>query len=215
MIEAGRLAAEGAPSGTAVVADEQTAGQGRFGRSWHSSPDDGLYVTIILRMRELKPTITMALGVAVADAIEEVSGVKPDLRWPNDVLIEDRKLAGILTQYEHGAVLAGIGINVNHVEFPAEVRNIATSLRIATGCEHDRETLLQAILRRVLAADPETAIRDFAVRSSYVYGRRVFVDLGRKKEYGTTAGLDAAGFLILRKDDGSEVTIFAGGVRPA
>jgi BirA family transcriptional regulator, biotin operon repressor / biotin---[acetyl-CoA-carboxylase] ligase len=215
MIEASRLASEGAPQGTAVVADEQTAGQGRLGRTWHSAPGDGLYVTVVLRMPELKPAITMALGVAVADAIEEVSGVKPDLRWPNDILIGDRKLAGILTQYEHGAVLAGIGVNVNHVEFPVEVRDIATSLRVVTGREHDREDLLQAILRRVQTANSEVAIRDFAARSSYVYGRRVSVDLGHKRVYGTTAGLNDAGFLILRKDDGSEMTIFAGGVRPA
>ena len=215
MIEASRLAAEGAPSGTAVVADEQTAGQGRLGRVWHSTAGDGLYVTVVLRMPELKPAITMALGVAVADAIEDVSGVKPDLRWPNDILIGDRKLAGILTQYEHGAVLAGIGVNVNHLEFPEGVRDIATSLRAVTGREHDREELLQAILRHVRMANPETAIRDFAVRSSYVYGRCVSVDLGNKRVYGTTAGLNDAGFLILRKDDGSEITIFAGGVRPA
>ncbi len=215
MIEAARLASQGAPSGTAVVADEQTAGQGRLGRTWHSAPGDGLYVTVVLRVPELKPAITMALGVAVADAIEEVSGVKADLRWPNDILIGDRKLAGILTQYEHGAVLAGIGVNVNHLEFSGEMRAIATSLRIATGLEHDRERLLEAILRRVPTANPETAIRDFAARSSYVYSRRVSVDLGHGKVYGTTAGLNDAGFLILRKDDGSEITIFAGGVRPA
>jgi len=215
MIEAARLASEGAPSGAAVVADEQTAGQGRLGRSWHSAPNDGLYVTVILRMPELKPAITMALGIAVADAIAEISGLKPDLRWPNDVMIGDRKLAGLLTVFESGAVLAGIGINVNHREFPADIAPIATSLRIETGREYDRETLLQAILRAVTAANPDTALRDFAARSSYVSGRRVSVDMGPETVYGTTAGLDAEGFLKLRKDDGEEITILAGGVRPA
>ena len=141
MIEAARLAGEGAPSGTAVVADEQTAGQGRQGHSWHSAPNDGLYVTVVLRMPELKPAITMALGVAVADAIEEFSGLKPDLRWPNDVMIGDRKLAGLLTVFEQAAVLAGIGVNVNHHEFPADIAPIATSLLLETGREHDREPL--------------------------------------------------------------------------
>jgi BirA family biotin operon repressor/biotin-[acetyl-CoA-carboxylase] ligase len=215
MIEAARLASQGAPSGTAVVADEQTAGQGRQGHSWHSAPNDGLYVTVILRMPELKPKITMALGVAVADAIAEISGLKPDLRWPNDVLIGDRKVAGLLTVFESGAVLAGIGVNVNHREFPADIAAIATSLRTETGREHDRESLLQAILRRVMAADPGAALRDFSARSSYVRGRRVCVDMGSETVYGTTAGLDAEGFLMLRKDDGSEITILAGGVRPA
>jgi BirA family biotin operon repressor/biotin-[acetyl-CoA-carboxylase] ligase len=215
MIEAARLASEGAPTGTAVVADEQTAGQGRLGRSWHSAPNDGLYVTVILRVPELKPAITMALGLAVADAIAEISGLKPDLRWPNDVMIGDRKLAGLLTVFESGAVLAGIGINVNHREFPADIAPIATSLRIETGREYDREILLQAILRAVMAANPDTALRDFAARSSYVSGRRVGVDMGPETVYGTTAGLNAEGFLRLRKDDGEEITILAGGVRPA
>jgi BirA family biotin operon repressor/biotin-[acetyl-CoA-carboxylase] ligase len=214
MIEAARLAAEGAPSGTAVVAGEQTAGQGRQGHSWHSAPNDGLYVTVVLRMPELKPAITMALGVAVADAIEEFSGLKPDLRWPNDVMIEDRKLAGLLTVFESGAVLAGIGVNVNHHEFPADIAPIATSLFLETGREHDRERLLQAILGRVMAANPNTALRDFAKRSSFVSGRRVAVDMGSETVYGTTAGLDAEGFLKLRKDDGEEMTVMAGGVRP-
>jgi BirA family biotin operon repressor/biotin-[acetyl-CoA-carboxylase] ligase len=215
MIEAARLAAEGALSGTAVVADEQTAGQGRQGHSWHSAPNEGLYVTVVLRMPELKPAITMALGVAVADAIEEFSGLKPDLRWPNDVMIGDRKLAGLLTVFEQAAVLAGIGVNVNHHEFPADIAPIATSLFLETGREHDRETLLQEILRRVMAANPDTALRDFATRSSFVSGRRVCVDMGSETVYGTTAGLDTEGFLKLRKDDGEEITILAGGVRPA
>lgn len=214
MTEAARLAAEGAPSGTAVLADEQTAGQGRQGHSWHSAPNDGLYVTVILRMPELKPTITMALGVAVADAIEEISGLKPDLRWPNDIMAGDRKLAGLLTVLENGAVLAGIGVNVNHRDFPADIAPIATSLHIETGREHDRESLLQAILRRVMETDPDTALRDFSARSSYVWGRRVAVDMGRETVYGTTAGLDAEGFLKLKKEGGEEITIVAGGVRP-
>jgi BirA family biotin operon repressor/biotin-[acetyl-CoA-carboxylase] ligase len=166
-------------------------------------------------MPELKPAITMALGVAVADAIEEFSGLKPDLRWPNDVMIGDRKLAGLLTAFENGAVLAGIGVNVNHREFPPDIAPIATSLLLETGREHDREPLLQEIIRRVMAANPDTALRDFAARSSFVSGRRVCVDMGPETVYGTTAGLDAEGFLKLRKDDGSELTILAGGVRPA
>ncbi len=215
MTEAARLASQGAPSGTAVVADEQTAGQGRHGRCWHSAPGDGLYVTVILRMQELKPTITMALGVAIADAIAGVSGLKPDLRWPNDVMIGDRKLAGLLTVYEAGAVLAGIGVNVNHRHFPEDLAPIATSLFLETGREHNREDLLQAVLREVMAADPDAALSAFSARSSSICGRRVCVDMGSETVYGTTAGLDAAGFLKLKKDDGSEVTIFAGGVRPA
>jgi BirA family biotin operon repressor/biotin-[acetyl-CoA-carboxylase] ligase len=214
MTVAATLASAGAPHGTTVVADQQTAGQGRLGRSWHSPAGTGLYFTTILRVPEMKPMVTMALGVAVADAITEAAGVQPDLRWPNDVMIGDRKLAGILAQYEQGAVLAGIGINVNQAEFPPDLEPIATSLHIATGREHDREALLQAILERIVKADPDTAITDFTRRSTYVIGRRVQVDTESGTLLGVTAGLDSNGFLRLREDNGKLTTILAGGVRP-
>ena len=215
MIEAARLAAEGAPAGTVVVAEEQTAGQGRHGRSWHSAPGDGLYFTVILRMPELKPAITLALGVAVADSVREVAAIMPDLRWPNDVMVGDRKLAGILTRYEPGAVLAGIGINVNQPEFPPDLRDIATSIRIESGRDCSTEDLLQAFLRRLDSLSPENAIAEFSRRSSYALGRRARVDLEGETVYGTTAGLNEAGFLLLDKDTGERITILAGGVRPA
>jgi len=215
MLEAARLASEGAPAGTVVVAEEQTAGQGRHGRSWHSAPGEGLYFTAILRVPELKPAITLALGVAVADAISELTSILPDLRWPNDVMIGDRKLAGILTQYEHGAVLAGIGINVNQREFPPEIRDLATSLYIESGRTYSAEDLLQAILRRIEQISPDNAIPEFTRRSSYARGRRARVDLDGEVVYGTTAGLNEAGFLLLDKDTGERITILAGGVRPA
>src|SRR5258708_1430366 len=122
MTEAARLAAEGCASGTVAGADEQTAGQGRLGRTWISERDRGLYFTIILRL-DLKqnalPVVTLAMGLAVAEAITAVSGIVCDLRWPNDVLIGERKTAGILVQLEHGAILAGIGVNINNHELPA------------------------------------------------------------------------------------------------
>jgi len=215
MLEAARLASEGAPAGTVVLAGEQTAGQGRHGRLWHSAPGEGLYLTAILRVPELKPAITLALGVAVADAISELTSILPDLRWPNDVMIGDRKLAGILTQYEHGAVLAGIGINVNQREFPPEIRDLATSLYIESGRTYSTEDLLQVILRRIEHISPDNAIPEFTRRSSYARGRRARVDLDDEVVYGTTAGLNEAGFLLLDKDTGERITILAGGVRPA
>src|ERR1700733_12720083 len=142
MIEANRLAAQGAASGTVVGAEEQSAGRGRHGRSWHSEPGSGLYVSIILR-RQFTPAtlrvVTLALGLAAQEAILKATDLACDLRWPNDVLIPSKesegKCAGILTQLEGStqpsAIIAGIGINVNHSSFPAELSPIATSLRIA------------------------------------------------------------------------------------
>ena len=134
MPEATRLVIEGYPSGTTVGADEQTAGHGRYGRHWHSEPDAGLYVSVILRHKfkpDEIPIVTLALGLAVTEAIHQTSNVMCDLRWPNDILIHDRKCAGILTQLEGEAVIAGIGINVNQTSFPAEIASVATSLRTA------------------------------------------------------------------------------------
>ncbi len=225
MREAVELAEAGCAPGTVVGADEQTAGYGRFGRVWHSEKDAGLYQTVVLRLPVTPsslPAVTFALGLAVAAAVEQTSGVACDLRWPNDVLTGGRKVAGILTQLHGAAVVAGIGINVNQAEFPADVAAIATSVRIASGREQSREQLLIALLEQIdahceiLERDGADAIRrSFAMRSSYVSGRRVAVDQGNSTLTGVTAGLTEAGFLRLLRDDGQEEIIVAGGVRPA
>jgi len=224
MTEASRLAAEGCESGAIVGAEEQTAGQGRYGRAWHSEPGAGLYVSIVLRnvfSAEALPVVTLALGLAASEAILTACDVPCDLRWPNDVLVQSRKCAGILTQLEGTAVIAGIGINVNHAAFPAELSAIATSLRIASGRVHSREKLLVELIRSVTnfcslleheGRDP--ILEMFSRASSFVYGRRVYVDQGDALLEGTTAGLNASGFLMLRGDDGKQNVIIAGGVRP-
>jgi BirA family biotin operon repressor/biotin-[acetyl-CoA-carboxylase] ligase len=221
MFEASRMADAGAPSGTTVVAEEQTAGYGRYGRPWHSEPEAGLYLSVILRFPfapDTLPIVTLALGLAVVEAIGATTGIVCDLRWPNDVLVGNRKCAGILTQLEGAAVIAGIGINVNHAAFPPDLTDVATSLRIASGRPHSREDLLQALLPAVdsccglLAGEGKEPILDmFTNASSYVRGRRVCID---DKLEGITAGLNESGFLLLRDDTGKQHTILAGGVRP-
>ena len=226
MHEAALLAAAGAPSGTVVGADEQTAGQGRFGRHWHSEPGTGLYFSVILRHPLAPadtPLVTLALGLAVREAILEATAIVCDLRWPNDLLIADRKCAGILTQMESGAVVAGIGINVNQPELPPDIATIATSLRLAAGRPHSREQLLICLLPAIdewcglLAREGrEPILRVFAKSSSYVAGRRVTVEISEGETLtGTTAGLTADGFLLIRGDRGKQHTIITGGVRPA
>lgn len=217
-------AAEIRTPGAIVIANQQSAGQGRHGHSWHSEPDSGLYFTIVLSPRlamELLPVVTLALGLAVQESIAQVCNTQADLRWPNDLLIGPRKCAGILTQLDSDRVLAGIGINVNHTSLPPEIKDIATSLRLATGRAHSREELLCAVATGVdrmvnlLETDGSTPVLAlFTEQSSYARGRRVKVDLPGKPLTGTTAGLTSDGYLLLDGDDGRRHTILAGGVRP-
>lgn len=223
-----RVAAErasaGAPAGSVVAAEEQTEGRGRLGRSWQSPRGTGLYFTQILRpalAREQIPVLTLAIGLAAADAIKLFTGVACDIRWPNDLLAGDRKLCGILAQWQAGAVLAGVGVNVNQSEFTEELRPLATSLRMVTGACFDRRLLLKTIAAcidahvRILETSGASAIVAlFTSASSYVEGRRVAVDLPGGLLRGVTAGLTPDGFLKLRREDGTLRTITAGGVRP-
>ncbi len=224
MNEAARLAREGCPSGTIVGADEQTAGIGRHGHSWHSEPGAGLYISFVLRLAldsDALPVVMLALGLATQQAIAEATGLAPDLRWPNDVLLDGKKCAGVLAQFEGDAVIAGIGINVHHASFPPDLAPIATSLHLAGACGVSREPLLAALVRavddscKILTVIGPVAIRSgFTRASSYATGRRVRVEQDDGFLEGVTAGLDPSGFLLLRLDNGTETKILAGGVRP-
>ena len=201
--------------GAVITADEQTAGQGRHGHSWHSEREAGVYCSLVLQPT---PLLTLALGLATGEAITQTTGLACDLRWPNDVMIRDRKVAGILVQLADAKAIAGIGINVNHTSFPEELARQATSLRIEAGREFRREDLLAALLRAIeafLEEDQETILRLFTHASSYAAGRRVTVQQPDGLIEGTTAGLDPAGFLIVRRNDGTDTLIVAGGVRAA
>ncbi len=203
-----RIAAE-LPIGHVVVSGEQTAGQGRHGRSWHSPPDAGLYCSIVL---EPTPLLTLALGLATAHVIPATC----DLRWPNDVMIGGRKVAGILVHLLQGKAVAGIGVNLNQTEFPPELE--ATSIRLATGHEVSRDSLLDALLASVKTytfLSPDEILTLFTHASSYAAGRRVVVHEPGGDVHGTTAGLTSDGFLRLLRDDGTETLILAGGVRAA
>jgi len=225
MTEAAQLAAAGCAAGTAVVAEEQTAGQGRFGRTWHSERGSGLYVSLVLRLplaAEDVPLLTLVLGLATAEAIARTADLACDLRWPNDVLLEGKKCAGILVQAAEGAFIAGIGVNVNHAAFPPELADAATSLRLVSGHDHSREVLLANLLRAVdsftkmlFEGGRGPVLRMFARASSYARGKRVVVEQDGRLLRGTTEGLSPSGFLMLRQEDGTRSIITAGGVCPA
>lgn len=222
MDEAARLAAAG--EADVVVADEQTAGRGRFGRSWHSEPGAGLYTTLILRppLRSGDvPAFTLALALATAEAIARTADLRCDLRWPNDLLLEGKKCAGILVELAGNAFLAGIGVNVNHTRFPDELAHHATSLRLVSGRFHSRERLLielvrtaESFTRMLVEGGPRPVLDMFRRASSFARGRRVRVNLEGTTLEGVTDDLDPAGFLWLRTADGGRVLIRSGGVRP-
>jgi BirA family transcriptional regulator, biotin operon repressor / biotin---[acetyl-CoA-carboxylase] ligase len=225
MLETARLVRErGVRARMIVGAEQQSAGMGRQGHSWHSEAGAGLYVSMVLEARvgpEKLPLVMLALALGAQQAIAELSGLAPDLRWPNDVLLDGKKCAGILAHFESGAIIAGIGINVSQQHFPEDIADIATSLLQAGAPQVSREELLVALVRGVeehcdlLARDGGEAIREkFTRLSSYVQGMRVSVELEDRIAVGVTRGLDPSGFLMLHEDNGKDSTILAGGVRP-
>jgi BirA family biotin operon repressor/biotin-[acetyl-CoA-carboxylase] ligase len=232
--EAMQAAAAGEPEGSVFLAEEQTVGRGRGNRAWHSEKSAGIYCSVILRP-ELAPAdtlgLTLAVGLAVQGAVEQVGGMNPDLRWPNDLLLGGKKFCGILTEMNAEPtrvrwIVVGIGINVNQAAFPAGLREQATSLRIETGRTGSRVELVAALLksldcecRRLFphlgGVRPQQAldeiVRRFEQHSSWARGRRVRVEENGSYE-GVTEGLDARGFLRVRTN--SEMrTVLSGGVR--
>ena len=217
MAEASRLASAGSPHGTVVLADEQTAGIGRLGRTWISEREVGIYCSILLRLDlppAQSPVANLLLGLAAAEAIQNTTSLTCDLRWPNDVLINEKKVCGILTQLVDTCIVAGVGINVNQMAFEPGLRTPATSLRLESGQLQSREHLFVALLESIDSfchLETETILKVFSAKSSYANNRRVTVEDGGQQ--GTTAGLDDCGFLMLRTSDGRTQRLSAGGVR--
>ena len=224
MTVASKLVDVSAPHGTVILAEEQSAGVGRLGRSWFSPAAAGIYMSILLRLKlapASSPIASLLVGLAVVDAIQKTTNLLCDLRWPNDVLIGERKVSGVLTQLVDDCVIAGIGINVNQLSFPHDLRTPATSLRIeSNGREQAREPLLIQLLESLeglcekLWSEGVTGIlRAFSAVSTYARHRRVIIE--ETGAYGTTTGLDENGFLLIRFDDGQLQRLASGGVRPA
>jgi BirA family biotin operon repressor/biotin-[acetyl-CoA-carboxylase] ligase len=215
--------------GSFYVADEQTAGRGRSDHTWHSNAGQGLYLSALLRpnlaIAELV-WLPLIAGLAVHRAIQEITALTVDLRWPNDLLIGNRKTGGILVeaQTEAGrasAAVIGIGINLHQQSFPAGLATEPTSLDLETGRVTCRQQLLIAVLQALDAelaslhsqASLQAIPSRIAAISSWVEGRRVDVH-GPQPCTGITAGLDASGFLRVRTASGL-VTITTGGLRDA
>src|SRR5271156_4832056 len=223
-------AAEGAAEGSVFLAEEQTGGRGRGAHSWQSARSAGIYCSVVLRPAVPPPRVlvlALAAGLAVRAAIEHVdSRLTPDLKWPNDVLIDGKKACGILTEVNAEVtrvryVVVGIGINVNQESFPKELEREATSLRMATGSEWSRVELTAALLKsldreyRQLVEQPDarpSILRRFAEQSSWVRGKQIRVEENGSRIEGTTEGLDQRGFLQVRTAHGLQ-TVLSGTVR--
>jgi BirA family biotin operon repressor/biotin-[acetyl-CoA-carboxylase] ligase len=210
---AGVLAERGAPEGSVVVANAQSAGRGRLGRSWVSPPGAGLYVSAILRPKPDTPLLTIATGVAVAEGIQAATGLVVDLKWPNDVFVRGRKLAGILAEANSSAsgayVVVGFGINIMPAAYPPDVAVRATSIEGELGRAVDRGLLLSECLASLASRYVDlqcgragSVAAAWRVRAASTFGRRVRGDVGGVVLDGIAENLDDTGALVVRTAGG-------------
>lgn len=220
------LAAQGAPHGTVVLADCQTGGHGRRGRSFLSPAGVGLYLSILLRP-ECPPSqlmhLTCAAGVAVCDAVEKSAGFRPGIKWTNDLVFQGRKLGGILTELRLDArglveyAIVGIGINCCQQEFPEEIRDIAASLSMETGNPIDRARVAAAELEALWAMSTGLLIQKAAMLEQYrrdciTLGQEISLVRGDDVRYGKALDIDGEGALIVAFTDGEVAAVNSGEV---
>jgi len=226
-LEATRRAVAGAAEGLCVVAGEQTAGRGRMQRHWSSPPGAGLYFSILLRPQleqSTWPLLTLMAALAVHDALLASCTLDTDIKWPNDLMAQDKKLCGILAETVETptgrAVVVGIGINVTMNSFPSELETTATSVEAATGTTPDVEKVLQALINALAthyaglndANGPAEIIRQWSARSSYSEGKLICVTDAGKILVGTTRGLECDGALRVETVNGEIKVLRAGDV---
>ncbi len=224
--EALKQARLGADEGLCVGARQQTAGRGRQGRSWISPKDSGLYLSVVLRPQldaKFLPMITLAAAVAVFDTLAEL-GLRPDIKWPNDVLVNNKKICGVLAETAETkaglAVVVGIGINVTSESFPPDIAERATSVetelgRVVTFSEVEGPLLklFDEQYSRLTGLDgPAAIIRSWSMRSTYFAEKAVRVVLDGHFITGVTDGLESNGALRVKQNDGTFTVIQAGDV---
>lgn len=217
--EALKQARAGADEGLCIVARQQTAGRGRHGRTWISEKDAGLYFSLVLRPKletRFLPLITFTAGVSVHDTLAGL-GLKPDIKWVNDILVNGKKISGILAETADSdgglAVVVGIGINLKPSNFPPEIAETATSIETETGSFINRDELIESLTRSIdhyynvlhNEAGPETIVREWRRRSTYFSGKRVRVVLENEAITGTTDGLEENGALRIKTDGGNRI----------
>ncbi len=221
------LLEEGAKEGVLVVAGSQSRGRGRRGRDWQSPPDTNIYMTLGLRPKfapDMAPAVTLVMAMAVVKALEECCGQDSQIKWPNDIVINGKKVCGILTEMSllggtirH--VMIGVGINVNMTEFPEEIRQTATSLYIEKGEKMPRASIVaktmeyfEGYYEKFLQTQDMSGLKEEYVAHLVNVDKKVCVlDPGQEFE-GVAQGIDDKGQLLVQKDDGNVVAVYAGEV---
>jgi len=221
------LAASGAPEGTLVIAERQTAGRGRKGRAWFSPSGQGIYLSVILRPRispVQAPGITLVAGVAAAEMLmERFPGLDVHIKWPNDILIGRKKVAGILTEIagdmdEVGFVVSGMGLNVNARDFPEDISAVATSIALETARSAERAPLVRGFLEafehwyNAFLTHGASPVLKRWKSLSRTLGSRVRVDGPGGRITGVAKDMDQNGGLLVEDDQGILHQVFSGDV---
>jgi BirA family biotin operon repressor/biotin-[acetyl-CoA-carboxylase] ligase len=223
-----QLALEGADEGEVVLSESQEKGRGRLGRQWFSPPSLNLYFSVILRPKippHQAPLITLMAAVATADAIRKFSGLLPQIKWPNDILLRGRKVAGLLNEIHSEMdrihfVILGIGVNLNMDErnFSKEIRSIATSLKIEMGETVSRKAFLQSLLLElerwysIFLEEGSAVVLNAWRNRAEIKGREVKVTSFGETVVGTAVDVDSDGALILETGDGKQRRVMAGDI---
>jgi BirA family transcriptional regulator, biotin operon repressor / biotin---[acetyl-CoA-carboxylase] ligase len=212
------LFGQGLPEGAVATTDHQTAGRGRLGRSWVEAPGTALLVSVLLRppSERRAPELSLVAAVATAETVERATGLSAQIKWPNDVMLDRRKVAGILAELRGTEVVVGIGLNVNQTrsQLPPDARTLAASLRTVTGHEHDRGEVLDALLERL--DENYGRWRDGGLDAVYgELGARDFLRGRRVRHDGAEATavlVDREGRLVLELAGGERRAIASGEV---
>jgi BirA family biotin operon repressor/biotin-[acetyl-CoA-carboxylase] ligase len=222
------LARQGYPEGAVLVAETQSAGRGRLGRVWESSPGTGIYLSLILRPplppAEL-PKLTLTAAVAVVEAIKEATDLKVGIKWPNDIMLAGKKLGGILTEMESESdqmshLILGVGLNINNTTFPEHLQGIATSLS-STGRKYSRLAIVRAFLKAMdlfygrFLRQEFPAILDLWRQAAVTLGKQVTVKRGAGEISGLALDVSPDGALLLEKVGGGVETIISGEIQAA
>lgn len=218
-----RLVGEPGKEGTVILADSQTQGKGRLGRTWYSEEKVGIYLSVFLKPflpPEQVAKVTLVAGVALVQAVNEFSRTRAYLKWPNDILLNGKKVAGILTENfqekEHSGVVLGIGINVNHSHFPVPLQHIATSMAMENGEIFERLPLITFLLNhldqeyRFFQNEGLSATVDQWNMNSEMFGKHISLTQGTQTFLGTAMKLDEEGQLVILMDNGEEIAFDSG-----
>tara|TARA_B100000686_G_scaffold162079_1_gene169653 strand:+ start:118 stop:900 length:783 start_codon:yes stop_codon:yes gene_type:complete len=210
--------------GLVVIADCQTSGRGRLGRVWHSEPKNGIYLSTLFRPAlspEKLPLITLMAGLATVFAVNQIIPCPVRLKWPNDLLLNGKKIAGVLCENhstQTPAVIIGIGINVNHSQFPSEIKDIATSLKLETGLKVNRTSLIKNLIMQLdfqyneLKNNKIKILLERWCDNTDLFGKTITIKKGNQKFTGKALRLDKLGRLIIADKLGNELVLDSGEV---